>query len=501
MELTETLSKNIFKYFNLYLFFSILLTLSPLGNLSGNEEMYYGFGKKFLYSDWNGEYSAFINSGNYRFLSDSIIGLMTQLFGFHNTQIIGSLFASLIFTYGLANVFDTLKLQNTYGLLAVITFILLGQSFIGREWLFEDFEAKIFSYFFVFLAIDQYLKKHLVSLSLLLSAATYFHFLVGASWFGLLILATLIDDKDFKKLFKIVGLYILVSLPIMFLTIYGFVGSGYVQDPDLPSPSYIYSYIRQYKMVVPFYSMPSFIVSWLPGVSVYFGLFIAVLLFKQDEDNLSKSIRILIQSSTVILFLLLFGSVFDTDGIIAKLYPYRFASLLLLIFLIYFALKLKLIDTKSDRNLGLAILVTVIPVFVINSMINNAYDFKNIYHKNENKIALYDYVLDNTTYDEVILIDPELEEEFYDLEREINRPSLVTFKYIPSSKEGLIEWYKRREFKSTLFSNGVQGNEQYPFHYLVTSDQEKIEMLQATHKVIFKKGSYVLMTNLLYNEK
>ena len=77
--LLDRSSINVTKYFYLYLFAFISLTLSPFGVLSGNEEMYYGLANKFIDPEWNGEYSSFIFSGNYRFLSDTIIGLMVKI--------------------------------------------------------------------------------------------------------------------------------------------------------------------------------------------------------------------------------------------------------------------------------------------------------------------------------------------------------------------------------------------------------------------------------------
>ena len=106
MTIIEKLQTNIANYFYFYLFASILLTLSPVGNLSGNEEMYYGLANKFLNPSWNGEYSSFILSGDYRFISDTIIGVMISYFGFENTQIIGSVFTSIIFTIKIFNSYN-----------------------------------------------------------------------------------------------------------------------------------------------------------------------------------------------------------------------------------------------------------------------------------------------------------------------------------------------------------------------------------------------------------
>lgn len=490
----EKIQKNISNYFYLYLFLSILLTLSPFGSLSGNEEMYYGLAKKFLEPNWNGEYSSFILSGDYRFISDYIIGTMLSLFGFEKTQIIGSVFASLLFAHAIFILCKTLKITNIYGLLSIIVFILLGQSFIGREWIFEDFEAKIFAYYFVILAIDQYIKKGSYKMIVFLSIATYFHILVGASWFGLLILALFLSDRGLKQLLKTFSLYSILCFPIIFLAITGFNSSDYVYDQSLPSPSYIYSYIRQYKMVVPFYSIPYFIINWLPGITIYLGILVSVFLSRKFLQTTSANrLNTLILSSGLVIFIFLIISFFDSDGVFAKNYPYRFTSLLLLLVLLYTASYLKSEDINKKLSTGFLILVSIVPFFLINGAINSLTEIKSEYLDSQHKENLYSYLSKNTLSNEIILIDPLIEKDLFDLERKINRPTLFTFKYIPSSKEGLIEWYKRKQYKSKIFSNNFIQDEHYDYGYLVLSNDSSSEILKSNHLNIYSNEKYIVL--------
>ena len=64
------------KYFIFYSFLVIFIVILPSGSLSGNEEMYYGLAKKSLDETWNGDYSSFLLSGDYRFLSVFFLGIM-----------------------------------------------------------------------------------------------------------------------------------------------------------------------------------------------------------------------------------------------------------------------------------------------------------------------------------------------------------------------------------------------------------------------------------------
>ncbi|ERL46055.1 hypothetical protein RS24_01038 [Candidatus Micropelagos thuwalensis] len=316
------------KFFQYYLFALILLTLSPFGVLSGNEEMYYGLAKKFLDTSWNGEYSSFIFSGDYRMISDSLIGSMVIKIGFENTQIIGSFLASLLFSHAIYKLCKTLELSNLYGLLSIIIFVLLGQSFIGREWLFEDFEAKIFAYYFVILGVNHYLKNNLKLMVMFLAIATYFHLLVGAQWIALLALAILIYDGKFRIPTLVMSGYFLLCCPILLVAISGFYGSGFIQGDDTPSPSYIYSYIRQYKMVLPFYSLPRFILQWLPGITIFLGILISFWAIKREPSgHIYQRLRILALSSIILILVFywcrfLIGTVLSLNYIPTALLAY-----------------------------------------------------------------------------------------------------------------------------------------------------------------------------------
>ena len=220
--LLEIIASSAKKFFYFYAVALILLAISPSGSLSGNEEMYYGLAKKFLEPSWNGEFSSFISSGDYRFISDALIGSLVSNIGFSSTQIIGSLFAAVLYGFCVTSLARVLGLENIYGLLGIMSFILLGQNLIGREWLFEDFEAKIFAYVAVLFSIVFYLRNSPAKMIVLLSLATYFHLLVGVAWFGLMILARMIQNRSALFDLKYICIYLVASAPIILIAAWGF---------------------------------------------------------------------------------------------------------------------------------------------------------------------------------------------------------------------------------------------------------------------------------------
>ncbi len=451
--------------------------------------MYYGLANKFINFNWNGEFSSFIASGDYRFISDSLLGYMIFFLGFENTQIIGSIVAGLLFTHALTLLFGELDIANKMGILVVIIFLLLGQSLIGREWLFEDFEAKIFAYYFVLLATRCFLIGNTIKLALFLSLATYFHLLVGFSWFALFLISSLLFSRNYAGIFKSFLIYTVLSSPILIIAAYGFLGTNFEQDPGIPSPSYIYSYIRQYKMVLPFYSLSNFLINWLPGILVHIGLFVGILILQRKDNEKLDNLYSLLSVSSLVLIVLLVISFFDVEGVLAKFYPYRYTSLLLFFFILFYIINIHSSSTDQQKNYADISIVILLPFLLINLATNAAYEYKEIYIKDDNKEKLYKYIEVNTKQNEIVLIQPELEEKFFDFERKLSRPTLITFKYIPSSKEGLTEWYKRREFKAQIFEKKTIDNP-YPFSYMLYRNEDTHEYTEG--QIIYKNPEYVL---------
>lgn len=489
----EIIASNAKKFFYFYAVVLILLAISPSGNLSGNEEMYYGLAKKFLEPSWNGEFSSFISSGDYRIISDTLIGTLVSKIGFSATQIIGSLLAAVLYGFCITSLARVLDLENIYGLLGIMSFILLGQNLIGREWLFEDFEAKIFAYVAVLFSIVYYLRNSPAKMIILLSLATYFHLLVGVAWFGLMILARMAQNRAALSEFKYICFYIVASAPIIVIAARGFLGDSFVAEPGLPSPSYIYSYIRQWKMVLPFYSISGFVLFWMPGIAVFISILI-VLFATQNRagDEVLSRLSFLLLTGTCVVFVFLGISIIDAEGVFGKFYPYRFTSLLFLLLILYLTAMLRDVDTSGGVGIGQIFFFTLSPFFVVSTATNFLLEVREVTWVDQDKGELYEVIKNSTKKEDTILIAPDLEKIFFDFEREVSRPSLVTFKYIPTSNATLIEWYKRRKFKEAVFSGSRYSGRDYNYSYLISSNTRLDEKLHVGHKKWFENNSYIL---------
>ena len=118
-------------------------------------------------------------------------------------------------------------------------------------------------------------------------------------------------------------------------------------------------------------------------------------------------------------------------------------------------------------------------------------ELREVSRGNPDKGELYEVIKNSTEKNDTILIAPDLE-KIFDFEREVSRPSLVTFKYIPTSNATLIEWYKRLKFKEAVFSGSRYSGSDYNYSHLISSNTRTDEMFHAGHKKWFENDSYIL---------
>tara|TARA_A100000164_G_scaffold375952_1_gene411987 strand:+ start:54 stop:452 length:399 start_codon:yes stop_codon:yes gene_type:complete len=130
------------------------------------------------------------------------------------------------------------------------------------------------------------------------------------------------------------------------------------------------------------------------------------------------------------------------------------------------------------------------------NLIASSYDIKNAFFHDSTKVGLYEFINITAEKNELVLIDEEIEEKFFDFERSLNLPTLQTFKFVPSSKEALTKWYLKREFKKNIFNGSVRDYPSYDYSYLLSSLNKK-ELLSKNHEVIFENKKYVFLR--IYN--
>jgi hypothetical protein len=80
-----------------------------------------------------------------------------------------------------------------------------------------------------------------------------------------------------------------------------------------------------------------------------------------------------------------------------------------------------------------------------------------------------DFLRGATPPDSVVLVDPEIEYAFLDIERTTGRFALVMWKFTPTNDPEILEWYQRLEFRRSVFQQGCRADPVYRADYLLTS--------------------------------
>ncbi|HLJ62720.1 MAG TPA: DUF6798 domain-containing protein [Stellaceae bacterium] len=456
----------------------LLILIPPDGMLSDNEENYFALAAKLVGLMPDTPYSAVFDASRHRVLADFLLGHVIALTGFETAQIALRLLVCLLFALVLRAVFRLFSLQALDGLLVLVGFAALGQTLIGGEWLFNGVEAKVAAYLAVLAGLYWMMTRREVWLgTLMLALATWFHFLVGGFWFLSVLFLRLLGGRDeWKPVLRSIGVYAVTTAPLFVLILAdrwrGLRVSG---TSDIPSPDIIYSFIRAPHHLAPFLNANYFLTLWLPGFLLA-GAMLAAAFFMAHASEDPRFRRTSLWGALLLgyLFLAVGLSFLDRDtGFWGKFYLFRPASLILLLWIVILLAFLNELRIRTFTAIKVLAVLFIAPSLLLHagSELKREIDFHATYDRE--KHALAEFLAENSGPDAVILIDPALESSFIDFERITHRPSLVMWKFDPTNDHDLGEWYRRQQFRESLFTQGCAGDLAYPVDFLLTTTSAK----------------------------
>lgn len=451
------ISQNILLKSNIAILFFIiacLLTILAFPNdLISNEENYYQLSYKRVNPSAFPMFSAVFDSSNGRIVSELLLGNLVAYFDYDGAFIVGRLIAIVGFSLALATLFAQLGLRVIEAILFLSLFVLNGQQLFGGEWLFQAFGPKIPAYIFAIFAISLYLKQRYLWALAALVLATYFHFLVGLFWTIFIFSSVLITHRKTVPIIKYAAIYIVATLPLVYLLL-----------PDLMSPAaefkgmsadYIYASIRAPHHIAPFQDLVQFLTDWLPGIIELALLLLFAATFFKYFPNSKIALLTIVTLSYLAVFLVI--AYLDRDTFFfAKFYLFRPTSLGLLLALISAATILKAhIDEKATPAY---IALSLFIAFVVFEPIatKEARAFISDYSASIVTDELKTKIAEQTEPNDIILIDPVLgfKQAGVKAIRELERPTLVSWKFVPTTKVEIIKWYDLYTKKTDYFTAG-----------------------------------------------
>lgn len=473
---------------------TLLCVIPPDGVLSDNEEDYFLLGLRSVSALSGSAATAVFDHAPHRFLADHLLGWLIAGVGFGGAQIVARTLAATAYAIALRAAFRRFDLGTLDAVLVLVVFVRLGQTLFGGEWLFNGIEAKVPAYCLVLAGLALVLaERSLAAAAVLFAAATYCHFLVGTFWFAAAMLLRLLDGR--RQLGRVAvasSLFAVLVAPLLGVIAWTrLAAEGVVVAADTPSPDVIYALLRAPHHTAPFIDAATFLAQWLPGYLMAAGMLAGCLVSaRSPEAGRLRAPALWLAALTGYLFLALIPAFADRhSAVLGKFYLFRPAALVLLLWL---ALALAFAKALAGRRavvLTRLALALVAPLFLLDAALRVAGD-RHARARSETS-ALTQFLA--ATPQSVVLVDPQLEFLFLDFERRSGHPTLVMWKFMPTSAPEIVEWYRRSRFRDAVFAKGCAGESRYPIDFLLTTPERAPAVAESCGPVVLTSGRVALL--------
>jgi hypothetical protein len=469
----------------------LLILLAPAG-WNANEEEYFQMAHRAVAPEAFHRFDAAADSSRAQFVPKAILGTLVEWCGYEAAHDITRIGMALLYAFGLTVLFSALRIGALDALLILTVFVLLKEELIGGEWLFRGIEFKTIAYSILFVAFGMAVRARWRMAIALGSVATYMHFLVGGFWSAMLLLLQWREQGFKHPPLRTALAYAASATPLLAIIFVDQFPAEPVASGEL-SADVIYSAIRNPHHVAPFHSVAAFL-SWLPGLIAVVCL-AAVLAVLQHHGMLSLA-GVAAFWGTLFLLGAFVISYFDRHTyLFGKFYLFRPSSLTLL-----FALTaiLPLLQRLLPTNvrliwmLGATSIVTAFSLSVLKMQANDALRPDQLPYVQ----SLIAAIEANSQPDDIVLLEPyqEMSAKYAILHREIPRPTLVSWKFVPSNRVEILRWYALIQARDQLFVGGCGGGialEPKPA-LLVTFTADSAERVGDCGPVVWNNGAVQL---------
>ncbi|MFA5985470.1 MAG: hypothetical protein WC782_15745 [Methylococcaceae bacterium] len=483
-------------------FVSIFLCLLPLIYpiaWNDNEFNYFGIAKhnidpnpySQLYAAYNGQFS--------RVVSDFTMGVFVKFLGFDNAWIVlrfvGLVGLSLVFTIFV----NVLEISVIPCAAALLIFDGLGQTYFGAEWLFRGIEPKIFAYIFILIGFIYAYKNKLSVAIIYFALATYFHFLVGGFWSFAIFIYVYLANGFNKALIHKLCFYVISIAPLLAFLVYDNLSlpppdtNGFSQTIDQ-----IYSTIRNPHHVAPF-DGDKLRSGWFRGwfyilldMSILYVFYTSKCIYLRHRNFVLWTILL-----HAYLVIAIFIAYFDRyTQLLGKFYLFRPAALIFLLTLLiycdiafHYVSKIKLLNYALPVILAFFIAKPIYTGLTLDNLlsISKLYDLLT----DDEKIVV-GWLKNNTEDSNIILFEEGYNGSFSteSFEQLVGRPSLVNWKFVPTTKYAIARWYHLMLLKRAAYSGECSAFQQLPAKYYISFTESSNLNLNHCAKKAFSIGKY-----------
>ena len=477
----------------------LTLVVEPLRGWSGNEVNYFDLGLRSVRPERFGPNHAIFDHSAARFASFAILGGMIELFGYDIALVILRFIAIVAYAMAFAYLARCLKLSLAETLLALMLFVLVGQGYFAGEWMFGGPEGKVFAYAAVFASIGlAWRDKDLAAIGVA-ALATYLHFLAGGFWAGAVIVLIGLRTGNVRRVGGALLVYTLLCLPMLAILVYEWFFAPMPDASDLDlTINQIYSAFRNPHHVAPF--LPSQLPAWLPGIGwmVAATCVLAMLAWQDHSERRVLARWLLVMYAYLILAFVL--SYFDRHTyLLGPLIPFRPNSLMLLLTIMLGALWLRqALKGNGARTLSIITLAVGIGFAVpraaslADTVSSPQLPLTRVLTPSERELIAW--LRGNTPSGATIVIEPTPQTDWtvpwLAFERLIERPTLVSFKFVPTQKADIARWYRLVRWRKAVFEGDCSRASEQPVDYLVTLNADTLKRVAACGDMVWTNGTY-----------
>ncbi|HET8623028.1 MAG TPA: hypothetical protein VFM14_05660 [Gemmatimonadales bacterium] len=430
-----------------------------------------------------------------RYAPEVVLGWVLRLFGTTAGQPVLRVGMAIAYAAGLTYLFAALRLSAWDAVLVIVLFVMAGQDLLGGEWLFAGVEPKTLAYALLFFSLGAALRRRWLAAILLSAAATYMHFLVGGFWTLVILGLAWRDTRQLGSVARSVATYAVLTLPLA-VAIAAEQSTGSTLTADGLSATRIYAE-RVAHHASPF-ADPFAHLKWLPGIATMFALMLALGVVRR-RGHVSDSVRLSVLEIAYFTLLYLHLAVvlafFDRHTLVlTKFYLFRPSSLALLLAIV--GLVAVLSSELTPRGTAIKGLITaVLGISLAANLVSNGVRTWRRGADLPERPALVAAIQTHTQPTDVVLIEPyrELEGEYVSLHRHIPRPTLVSWKFVPTTPEEILRWHALQQMRVAIFAHGCQARVTEPVRWLVTLRRETLARVAACGPTVWRRGNVALI--------
>ena len=467
----------------------LLVTMGPHGVLSGNEEQYLAEAFRTVRPQAWPAASNLLGGFPHAMVFNTLMGHAVDALGFSGAQALGRSLAIVLYCVALARLFVVLGLSAADLLFVLVAFIVAGEGLVGNEWMFRGIEPKVPAYGLVLLALTELLRERPWRVYAWLVPATYLHAFVGGFWAVIFTVALLARPETRLRALMAGALAAVAVLPFLYFLL----GRDYAQfgaavPAQGPATGWILTYVAFPWHTTPFVDARS-LVRWTPGILATILIGAAAWAVRaRSTDRMTRTLAALSALACAWVLTALALTWYFDDGRLGSFVLFRPSGMSLLIALIVAMLWLRTLEPTAAHWMRLGMLVAVLPAAVPVLLQIYVYPPGRDLLRSVGQSELLEWVRRDTSPDRVFVIDPALEESFFDFERRSGRASFFVHRFTPGGQADLQSWYRRHLYREALFSKGcaAAGRPPAPVDYAIVEAAGARSLLLACGTTVYE---------------